>query len=72
VATATPSASLFECPNCGAGYKVVRMESDKIDVEGQIVCRRCGGPLLGREGRYILKYFLVRGRRAQALKLRAQ
>src|SRR5262249_39436765 len=58
----TPSASSFDCPNCGAGYKVVRMESDAIDVEGQIVCRRCGGPLFGGGGRKTLKYFLLCGR----------
>jgi len=31
-------------PKLRAHYKVVRMESDAIDVEGQIVCRRCGAP----------------------------
>lgn len=67
---ATPSASQFDCPNCGARYKVVRMEADKIDVEREIVCRRCGDPLEGRQGRYILKYFLVSGRHDQTLKLR--
>jgi len=25
----------------------------------QLVCRSCGGPLNGREGRFVLKYFLV-------------
>ena len=32
----------------------------------RLTCRRCGGPLRGREGRFILKYFLVDrpGRRA--------
>src|SRR5262249_60932540 len=64
----TPSASSFDCPNCGAGYKVVRMESDAIDVEGQIVCRRCGGPPFGGESRYNLKYFLVSGRGKQAFR----
>jgi hypothetical protein len=49
-------------PKLRAHYKVVRMESDAIDVEGQIVCRRCGAPLQGREGKYVLKYFLVSGR----------
>ena len=67
---ATPSASQFDCPNCGARNKTVRVESDKIDLEGEVVCRRCGAPLQGREGRYILKYFLVNERRDQTLRLR--
>jgi hypothetical protein len=46
------------------------MESVKIDVEREIVCRRCGDPLEGRQGRYILKYFLVSGRHDQTVKLR--
>jgi hypothetical protein len=68
----TQSAASFDCPNCGARYKLVRMESDQVDLEGQIVCRRCGAPLLGREGKYILKYFLVGERRMPALRRRSQ
>ena len=26
----------------------------------EIVCRACGGPLTGREGKFVLKYFLLR------------
>jgi predicted RNA-binding Zn-ribbon protein involved in translation (DUF1610 family) len=66
---ATTSATPFDCPNCGARYNVVRMESHKVDLDNQITCRSCGGPLQGREGKYILKYFLVSGRRMRAMKL---
>jgi len=68
---ATQSATSFDCPNCGARYKLVRVESDKVDLDGQIVCRRCGAPLQGREGKYILKYFLVGERRLPALRRRS-
>jgi predicted RNA-binding Zn-ribbon protein involved in translation (DUF1610 family) len=55
----TSTSTPFACPNCGAQYEVVRVETDTVVVGEQITCRRCGGPLHAREGRYILKYFLV-------------
>ena len=56
---ATPKPEPFACPNCGARYTLVRAEADRASVSGQLVCRSCGGPLNGREGRFVLKYFLV-------------
>ena len=56
---ATPKPEPFACPNCGARYTLVRAEADRMSASGQIVCRSCGGPLNGREGRFVLKYFLV-------------
>jgi hypothetical protein len=47
----------FNCPNCGARYKVVRVAADSSLRE--ITCRSCGGPLRASEGGYILKYFLI-------------
>ena len=49
----------FACPNCGAQYEIVRVEKDTVVAGEQVTCRRCGGPLSGRDGRFILKYFLV-------------
>jgi ssDNA-binding Zn-finger/Zn-ribbon topoisomerase 1 len=49
----------YACPTCGAEYKVVRVEMTTGAPEGRLTCRKCGGPLRAREGRYILKYFLV-------------
>ena len=37
----------------------------------QIECRRCGAPLHGREGKFILKYFLIGRGRTQAEAARA-
>jgi predicted RNA-binding Zn-ribbon protein involved in translation (DUF1610 family) len=51
-------AAPFKCPNCGALYEVVRVEAAPAN-DREIACRACGGPLRGREGRFILKYFLV-------------
>ena len=54
----------MNCPHCGAAYKVVQVEAPSDPVE--ITCRSCGGPLAGREGRFLLKYFLVDKRRKAA------
>jgi predicted RNA-binding Zn-ribbon protein involved in translation (DUF1610 family) len=51
-------SSPFKCPSCGALYEVVRVEAASAN-DPEITCRACGGPLRGREGRFILKYFLV-------------
>jgi hypothetical protein len=40
-------------------YKVGRVEAKSMVREGSLTCASCGGPLHAREGRYILKYFLV-------------
>lgn len=53
-----PHSPLFTCPNCGALYEVVQVEAAPAN-DREITCRVCGGPLRGREGEFILKYFLV-------------
>ncbi len=50
------------CPNCGAQYKVIRIDAPATDKFREISCKSCGGPLQGREGNSIFKYFLVGGR----------
>jgi predicted RNA-binding Zn-ribbon protein involved in translation (DUF1610 family) len=54
-----PAASPFYCPDCKTKYQIVRMESPSIGVDDKIACISCGEPLSGREGAFILKYFLV-------------
>ncbi len=61
------TVSRFDCPNCGAQYKLVRVETGSAPPDRQLVCRHCGGPLQGREGKFILKYLLVDNPRVQAL-----
>jgi hypothetical protein len=51
-------AELFNCPNCSSQYRLIRVEAEPRSY-GQIECVHCGGPLNGREGKFILKYFLV-------------
>jgi DNA-directed RNA polymerase subunit RPC12/RpoP len=55
----TELASRFDCPHCGAQYKLVRLEAESVVADRQIACRRCGGPLESHDARHILKYFLV-------------
>jgi hypothetical protein len=66
VMTAKTAALSFECPHCGAAYKLVRVEADSQTIDRQITCRRCGAPFQGRQGNAVLKYFLVDRPRAQA------
>jgi hypothetical protein len=54
-----PKAAPFECPQCRAKYDVVRMEAPQVAADSEITCINCGGPLTGREGPFVLKYFLV-------------
>ena len=57
-------ATSFQCPTCGAEYKLVRIETKEVVPDQQTNCRECGSQLPGSEGHVILKYFLVdRGRR---------
>ena len=50
----------FTCPNCQALYEIVRMEAGPETDSREIVCRACGSPLVAREGKFVLKYFLLR------------
>jgi len=50
--------TLFKCPHCGARYKVVRAEATAA-INREITCLACELPLVGREGDFVLKYFLV-------------
>jgi len=61
------SASLFQCPNCGATYRLVKVvEAPGPTTDREIVCIVCGGPLHGRAGKFLLKYFLVERSRRRA------
>jgi hypothetical protein len=50
----------FTCPNCGAKYRLVKVEAPiSVVPDCEVPCRGCGGPLNGRDGDFFLKYFLV-------------
>ena len=54
-----PLSVPFNCPYCGARYEVVRVEEQSRPSDREVTCLNCGGPLHGREGRFLLKYFLT-------------
>jgi hypothetical protein len=51
-----PIARHFSCPNCNALYHRIKVEAGPEIVD----CLACGGPLPGRDGSFVLKYFLLR------------
>jgi hypothetical protein len=56
----SPQSTSFECANCAAFYEVVRVEAPPgPTTDREITCVSCGAPLHGREGQFLLKYFLV-------------
>jgi predicted RNA-binding Zn-ribbon protein involved in translation (DUF1610 family) len=56
---ASSPASRFNCPNCGALYEVVRVEAENVAIGRELACLSCGAPLQSRQGRFVLKYFLL-------------
>ena len=54
----TETAAKFQCPTCGAAYRVARVEAPPRN-DRQLTCISCGGPLNNREGKFALKYFRV-------------
>jgi predicted RNA-binding Zn-ribbon protein involved in translation (DUF1610 family) len=54
------SSSCFNCPNCGALYEVVHVEAENVAIDRELACVSCGAPLQSRQGRFVLKYFLLK------------
>jgi predicted Zn finger-like uncharacterized protein len=50
----------FTCPNCHALYELVKAEAGPETVDREVACQSCGAPLSGMEGKFVLKYFLLR------------
>jgi len=50
----------FHCPNCNALYQVVKVEAGPETAYRAINRRACGAPLPPREGKFVVKYFLLR------------
>jgi hypothetical protein len=48
------------CPNCQALYHIVKVEAGPETVFQDMPCQVCGQTLAGREGKFVLKYFLLR------------
>jgi hypothetical protein len=50
----------FACPNCTALYELIKVEAGPETVHREVACRSCEAPLPGIEGKFVLKYFLLR------------
>jgi transcription elongation factor Elf1 len=61
-----PPVTRFDCPTCSAQYRLVRVEAGDVAERRELTCRSCGAPLQARDGRYVLKYFLVDRPKRQA------
>jgi hypothetical protein len=60
MAGGAPTVKMFTCPNCQALYQVVKVEPGLETVDRELACLSCGAPLSGREGNFVLKYFMLR------------
>jgi uncharacterized CHY-type Zn-finger protein len=56
---ADPLKSNFECPECGAKYKQVRIRKPPEVHDRAVVCGHCTKPLAPREGEFLLLYRIV-------------
>ena len=54
-----PSPS-FTCPHCQALYHLVKVEAGPETIDRELACRVCNAPFVSREGKFVLKYFLLR------------
>ena len=50
----------FTCPNCKALYQLVKGEAGPESSLNDVPCHVCGVPINGRDGDFVLKYFLLR------------
>jgi hypothetical protein len=50
----------FTCPSCRAPYQVVKCERGPETVDHDLTCRSCEAPFPGRDGNFVLKYFMLR------------
>jgi hypothetical protein len=51
---------MYYCPNCDALYQIVRVEAAPETSFREIACGDCGAPFPVREGKFVLKYFMLR------------
>ena len=58
IVTCVMTKPLFNCPNCNALYHLIKAEAGPETIDREITCRICGAPLPGRDGSFVLKYFL--------------
>jgi hypothetical protein len=50
----------FKCPSCNTLYHVVKTEAGPVAIDSWVTCRTCHAPIPAREGKFRLKYFILR------------
>ena len=55
-----PLFESFTCPHCQALYHLVKAEAGPETSVQALACLICFGVLTAREGKFVLKYFLLR------------
>ena len=58
--TSSRKTGIFNCPNCDALYQVVKSDPGLETIDHSVTCRSCRAQLPAREGKFVLKYFLLR------------
>jgi predicted Zn finger-like uncharacterized protein len=56
----TADKPFIECPNCKVRYHVVKVKVGAAAVDRPVTCRGCDGPLPGRDGSFVMKYYPLR------------
>jgi hypothetical protein len=54
------SIVFFTCLDCKALYQLHKVEAGLETVDQALTCLVCGAPLPGREGKFVIKYSLLR------------
>jgi hypothetical protein len=56
----TKSPQSYFCAVCDAMYQVSKTEGEDEATDPEITCLVCGAPFPAREGKFVLKYFMLR------------
>jgi hypothetical protein len=55
----------FNCPSCNTLYHVVKTGAGPVVIDSWVTCRTCHAPIPACEGKFRLKYFVLRQARAR-------
>jgi hypothetical protein len=56
----TKGPQSYFCAVCDALYQVSKTEGEDKAADLEVTCLACGAPFPAREGKFVLKYFMLR------------
>ena len=59
------SFRFFTCPSCAALYQIIKAKAGPETEAAELACLVCSKSLTPRDGKFVLKYFLLREGRRQ-------